>query len=223
MAINTLLRLLLKYHMSQSIYCPVIFLYRCLSFHILIQIFEYDFSEGKAKETKRKMIATIRKFKDIKKYLINQNSQLSHGLSDIAAHLQAELQDDLYHFQIITEDQVISALYQKEERGILCVQVYQELQKIGNKTTLVTVMKGLLTPNEHKDVEELSLAEAEEELRIFLKDVEFGSQAVRRGSITASVVNKYEGVVMRVIKDNLGEFQAAKTMMEEIQDKTGTG
>ena len=84
-------------------------------------------------------------------------------------------------------------------------------------------MKGLLTPNEHKDVEELSLAEAEEELRIFLKDVEFGSQAVRRGSITASVVNKYEGVVMRVIKDNLGEFQAAKTMMEEIQDKTGTG
>ena len=169
------------------------------------------------------MTVTIRKLKEIKKYLIHQKSPLSHGLSDIAAHLQAELQDDLYHLQIITEDQVISALYQKEERGILCVQVYQELQKIGNKTTLVTVMKGLLTPNEHKDVEELSLAEAEEELRIFLKDVEFGSQAVRRGSITASVVNKYEGVVMRVIKDNLGEFQAAKTRMEEVQDKTGTG
>ena len=161
--------------------------------------------------------------KEIKKYLINQNSDLSHGLADIARQWHTELQDDLHHYKIITQDHVFSALYQKEERGILCVRVYQELQKIGNKTTLVTVMKGLLTPNEHREVEHLSLAEAEEELKIFLKDVEFGSLAVRRGSMVSSVVNKYEGVALRVIKDNLGEFQSAKTRMEEVQDKTGVG
>ena len=117
-------------------------------------------------------------------------------------------------------DQIVFALYQKKQRGVLCVRVYQELQKIGNKTTIVTVMKGLLTPNEHRDVEDLSLAKAEEELRIFLKDVEFANHVVRRGSISSSVVRKYEGAT-RVIKENLGEFQSAKARLEEVQERSG--
>ena len=84
-------------------------------------------------------------------------------------------------------------------------------------------MKGLLTPNEHRDVEKISLAKAEEELRIFLKDVEFVSTVIKRGQISSSVVKKYEGVVMRVIIDNLEELQSAKRRLEEVQDKTGGG
>jgi UDP-N-acetylmuramate-alanine ligase len=180
-------------------------------------------SEGKAKDTKRKIVTAIRKIREIKKFILNSNSLLSHGLSQIAEHLHQELKDDLYHYKIVTLEQIFYALYQKEKRGVLCVRVFQELQKIGNKTPIETVMKGLLTPNEHRDVENISLAKAEEELRIFLKDVEFVTTVIRRGQISSSVVKKYEGVVMRVIIDNLGEFQSAKRRLEEVQDKTGGG
>ena len=178
-------------------------------------------SEGKAKDTKRKIVTAIRKIKEIKKFILNSNSLLSHGLFQVTEHLHQELKDDLYHYKIVTLEQIVYALYQKEKRGVLCVRVFQELQKIGNKTPIETVMKGLLTPNEHRDVEKISLAKAEEELRMFLKDVEFVSTVIRRGQISSSVVKKYEGVVMRVIIDNLSEFQSAKRRLEEVQDKTG--
>ena len=192
-------------------------------FHVLYRNLNPALSVGKAKDTKRKIVSALRKIKEIKKFIFNSNSLLTQGLSQVAEHLHQELQDDLYHYKIVTLEQIFYALYQKEKRGVLCVRVFQELQKVGNKTPIETVMKGLLTPNEHREVEKISLAKAVEELRIFLKDVEFVSTVIRRGQISSSVVKKYEGVVMRVIIDNLGEFQSAKRRLEEVQDKTGGG
>ena len=82
-------------------------------------------SEGKAKETKRKMLVVIRRFKEIRRYLLQPNSPVSAGLSTISSQFLSELADDLHRYKIITMDQIVFALYQKKQRGVLCVRVYQ--------------------------------------------------------------------------------------------------
>ena len=153
--------------------------------------------------------------------IINSNSELSRGLSDIVESLLEELADDLYHFKVITIEQVFFALHKVEKRGILCIKVFQKLQTIGNKTSIVTIMKGLLTPKEHRDVEAISLAKAQEETRIFLKDVDFLNAAIKKGPLPASTVKKYDGVIMKVIIENLREFRAAKGRLESMLEKSG--
>ena len=175
-------------------------------------------SEEKAKDTKRKIVSMTRKIKEIKRFLLNSNSPLSLGLSHITELFHSTLEDNLFHYKIITLEQMFYGLA-KTSRGVLCIRVFQELQKIENKTPLVTIMKGLLTPKEHRDVEETALEKADEELKCFLKDVDFLSTAIKRGRIPTSIVKKYDGVTMNVIKDNLGEFQSAKERLEEVQDK----
>ena len=80
-------------------------------------------------------------------------------------------------------------------------------------------MKGLLTPKEHWEAEGTALEKAEEELKYFLKDVEFLTTVFKRGKISTSLVKKYDGLIMQVIKDNLREFQSTKERLEEIQGK----
>ena len=157
----------------------------------------------------------------MRKFLLDQDSPLSAGTLYIIDYLNKELRDDLQHYKVVTLEQVFFALNQQDQRGILCIRVFKELERVGNRTPVSTVMKGLLTPLEHRSVEAISLAKAEQELKTFLKDVEFLSIVIKRGKIQASVIKKYEGSTMRSIVDNLAEFKAAKERLEDVQSKVG--
>ena len=56
--------------------------------------------------------------------------------------------------------------------GVLCVNVFHSLQKIGNKTSLAIVMRGLLDPSEFREVQENAKISAEEALEEFESDIE---------------------------------------------------
>jgi hypothetical protein len=99
--------------------------------------------------------------------------------------------------------------------GVLCVNVFHSLQKIGNKTSLAIVMRGLLDPNEFREVQENAKIFAEEALEEFESDIELLLILIKRGNITKLSLKK--SIHLKVLKEHFEEFVSAKERLEVLE------
>ena len=97
--------------------------------------------------------------------------------------------------------------------GVLCVNVFHSLQKIGNKTSLAIVMRGLLDPSEFREVQENAKIFAVEALKEFESDIELLLILIKRGNVNLSLLKKTSR--LNVLKDHFEEFVSAKERLED--------
>ena len=173
-------------------------------------------NESKYKEIKKQIMLILRRLKEIQESLLNRESCLSSNLLKIISDLTSALEDDLYPYKSVTIEHMVRSL-SKTPRGILCIKVFNALDKIHNKTPLESIMRGLMAPKQRREVEETALENATEESKHFVKDIEFLLALTRKGRIGKSVLRKQIG--FSVIKENLTEFEAAKERVDQVQEE----
>ena len=171
-------------------------------------------NESKCKEIKKQITLILRRLKEIQESLLNRKSCLSSNLSKIISDLTSALEDDLYPYKSVTIEHMVRSL-SKTPNGILCIKVFNALDKIHNKTPLESIMRGLMAPTQKWEVEETALENATKESKDFIKDIEFLLALTRKGRIGKSLLRKHIG--FSVIKDNLAEFEAAKERVDQVQ------
>ena len=137
-------------------------------------------------------------------------------MSKIISDLTSALEDDLYPYKSVTIEHMVRSL-SKTPNGILCIKVFNALDKIHNKTPLESIMRGLMAPKQRWKVEETALENATKESKDFVKDIEFLIALTIKGRIGKSLVGKHIG--FSVIKENLDEFEAAKDRVDQVQEE----
>ena len=171
-------------------------------------------NESKCKEIKKQMTMILRRLKEIQESLLNRKSCLSSNLSKIISDLTKALEDDLYPYKSVTIEHRVRSLT-KTPNGILCIKVFNALDKIHNKTPLESIMRGLMAPKQRWEVEETARENATKESKVFVKDMEFLLALTRKGRIGKSLVRKHIGFL--VIKENLAEFEADEERVDQVQ------
>ena len=92
-------------------------------------------NDYKCKEIKKQITLILRRLKEIQQSLLNPESSLSSNLSKIISDLASALEDDLYPYKSVTIEHMVRSLT-KTPNGILCIKVFNALDKIHNKTQL---------------------------------------------------------------------------------------
>ena len=141
-------------------------------------------TESKRADLIKSVIMIIKKLRDIQGVLISPNLTLCDGLTKLISDLNSNLADNLESLKAVNIQHKVEAL-KKLTAGVLCVNVFHSLQKIGNKTSLAIVMRGLLDPSEFREVQENAKIFAEEALEEFESDIELLIILIRRGNVNS--------------------------------------
>ena len=173
-------------------------------------------SEQKRVDMIKHLTIIIKRLKDIQAVLLHPNSDLFEGLSETIYGLNANLENNLVSFKTVTLRHKVEAL-NKVAAGVLCVKVFNSLQKIENKTPLVIIMRGLLDPKEFHEVEENAIKAAEEDMEEFEKDIELLLFLIKRGKLGKVLLKKT--VRLKSIVNNIEEFESAKERLEIVEEQ----
>ena len=92
------------------------------------------------------------------------------------------------------------------------MDVYQSLMKSGNKTSLATIMRALLDPQDFRRVQEDALAVAEDALQEFESDVDILLSLVKKGKMAKSMIEKSGR--LKILFDHFDDFVSAKERLE---------
>ena len=147
-------------------------------------------NDSNCKEIKKQITLILRRLNEIQQSLLNQETCLSSNLSKIISDLASALEDDLYPYKSVTIEHMVRSL-SKTPRGILCIKVFNALDKIHNKTPLESIMRGLMAPKQRWEVEETALENATKESKHFVKEIEFLLALTRKGRIGHSILRKH--------------------------------
>ena len=169
--------------------------------------------ESKRVDLMKNVIIIITRLKEIQGVLISRNPTLLDGLSKLISDLNFNLEDNLESLKAVNIKHKVEAL-RKLAAGVLCVNVFHSLQKIGNKTSLAIVMRGLLDPSEFREVQKNAKIFAEEALEEFESDIELLLILIKRGNVNKSLLKKTSR--LKVIKDRFEEFVSAKGRLEDL-------
>ena len=156
-------------------------------------------TESKRADLIKSVIKIIKKLRDIQGVLISPNLTLCDGLTKLISDLNSNLADNLESLKAVNIQHKVEAL-KKLTAGVLCVNVFHSLQKIGNKTSLAIVMRGLLDPSEFREVQENAKIFAEEALEEFESDIELIILLIKRGNVAKSSLKK--GIQLKFLKDH---------------------
>ena len=156
----------------------------------------------------------VKKLKEIQGVVINPKTGFLDGLLEIISFFNENLEDNFGKLKSVNIQHKVEAL-QKIPAGVLCVNVNEALKKIGNQTSLATIMRGLLDPTEFREVQENALLLAEEALEEFESDIEILLILIKRGGISKSVLKKSKR--LKILKDHFEEFVSAKGRLEDIE------
>ena len=154
--------------------------------------------ESKRVDLMKNVIIIITRLKEIQGVLISD--------------LNSNLEDNLESLKTVNIKHKVEAL-RKLAAGVLCVNVFHSLQKIGNKTSLAIVMRGLLDPSEFREVQKNAKIFAEEALEEFESDIELLLILIKRGNVNKSLPKKTSR--LKVLKDRFEEFVSAKERLED--------
>ena len=172
-------------------------------------------TESKCVDLMKNVIMIIKRLKEIQGVLSSPNPTLLDGLSKLISDLDFNFEDKLENLKAVNIQHKVEAL-KKLTAGVLCVNVFHSLQKIGNKTSLTIVMRGLLDPNEFREVQENAKILAEEALEEFESDIELLIILIRRGNVAKSSLKK--SFHLKVLKDYFEEFVSAKERLEVLEE-----
>ena len=87
---------------------------------------------------------------------------------------------------------------------------------MGNKTSLITVMRGLLAPGEHRYIEKLAIEKAENQAKIFVDDVNF-LFSVMNDQQTSKLIRRYSGKVLLFLKENIRSAKLSQKSLTTLQ------
>ena len=122
---------------------------------------------------------------------------------------------ELKEFTFLSLEHMKSGLF-LSPKGILCFKVHQKLLQIGNKTTLLAVMRGLLDPLEHRKIEKFAIETAENETRIFEEDVNFLFSIITSQQSSRRIVRRYNGKLLWFLKENIDKIRKAKIQLTTV-------
>ena len=122
---------------------------------------------------------------------------------------------ELKEFTFLSLEHMKSGLF-LSPKGILCFKVHQRLLQIGNKTTLLAVMRGLLDPLEHRKIEKFAIETAENETRIFEEDVNFLFSIITSQQSSRRIVRRYNGKLLWFLKENIDKIRKAKIQLTTV-------
>lgn len=122
---------------------------------------------------------------------------------------------ELKEFTFLSLEHMKSGLF-LSPKGILCFKVHQKLLQIGNKTTLLAVMRGLLDPLEHRKIEKFAIETAENETKIFEEDVNFLFSIITSQQSSRRIVRRYNGKLLWFLKENIDKIRKAKIQLTTV-------
>ena len=122
---------------------------------------------------------------------------------------------ELKEFTFLSLEHMKSGLF-LSPKGILCFKVHQRLLQIGNKTTLLAVMRGLLDPLEHRKIEKFAIETAENETKIFEEDVNFLFSIITSQQSSRRIVRRYNGKLLWFLKENIDKIRKAKIQLTTV-------
>ena len=170
-------------------------------------------TESKCVDLMKNVIMIIKRLKEIQGVLSSPNPTLLDGLSKLISDLDFNFEDKLENLKAVNIQHKVEAL-KKLTAGVLCVNVFHSLQKIGNKTSLANVMRGLLDPNEFLEVQENAKVIAEEALEEFESDIEFLLILIKRGNVAKPLLKNSNQ--LKVLRDHFEEFVSAKKRFDDL-------
>ena len=170
-------------------------------------------SGSKVKILSNNVNKSLRKFREILNFIIDESFLLK--IDSAIKYFEDKVKLELKEFTFLSLEHMKSGLF-LTPKGILCFKVHQKLLQIGNKTTLLAVMRGLLDPLEHRYIEKFAIETAENETKIFVEDVNFlfciivGQQPSRR------TVRRYKGERLCFLKENIDKIRIAKIQLKTV-------
>ena len=144
-------------------------------------------TEPQCKELGKMIVVIIKRMKEIQTQL-KQDSTLYSGINKICEDYGRKNESELCQYRQVNLPHIIYAL-NKLENGVLCANVFKALKT----TPILNIMRGLLNPEDFREVEERAQAKAEREADNFRKNVEFLVQLVKRGQVSRAFVRKHPG------------------------------
>ena len=173
--------------------------------------------ELKCKEMTKQISIINSRLKAIQEtlYQLQSGTSLSEGIARIMYELNEVIMDGYKKYKTVTFDNSVGAL-EKVNGGDLCVRVYFALQKSEKKTPLQTIMRGLMSPKAIQRAKEIANENAVEEWKEFSKDIENLTIIIKKGNTERQQLKTSGGI--RVILENLDEFNFAKDALDNTQD-----
>ena len=130
-------------------------------------------------------------------------------------YFEDKVKHELKEFTFLSLEHMKSGLF-LSPKGILCFKVHQKLLQIGNKTTLLAVMRGLLDPLEHRKIEKFAIETAENETKIFEEDVNFLFSIITSQQSSRRIVRRYNGKLLWFLKENIDKIRKAKIQLTTV-------
>ena len=173
-------------------------------------------SASKVKILSNKINKSLRKFREIINFIVDESLLLK--INSALEYFEDKVKLELKEFTFLSLEHMKSGLF-LTPKGILCFKVHQKLLQIGNKTTLLAVMRGLLDPLEHRHIEKFAIETAENEAKIFVEDVNFFFSVIAGQQPSKRTVRKYKGTLLCFLKENIDKIRRAKIQLKAVMNQ----
>ena len=170
-------------------------------------------SGPKVKILSNKINKSLRKFRELMNFIIDESLLLK--IKSAIKYFEDKVKHELKEFTFLSLEHMKSGLF-LSPKGILCFKVHQKLLQIGNKTTLLAVMRGLLDPLEHRKIEKFAIETAENETKIFEEDVNFLFSIITSQQSSRRIVRRYNGKLLWFLKENIDKIRKAKIQLTTV-------
>ena len=170
-------------------------------------------SGSKVKILSNKINKSLRKFQEILNFIIDESLLLK--INSTLKYFEDKVKLELKEFTFLSLEHMKSGLF-LTPKGILCFKVHQKLFQIGNKTTLLAVMRGLLDPLEHRHIEKFAIETAENETKIFVEDVNFLFSVIGGQQPSRRTLRRYNGELLCFLKENIDQIRRAKIQLKAV-------
>ena len=192
--------------------------YFAFAFQSDIMIYNYYYnvellSGSKVKTLSNKINKSLRKFRELLNFIIDES--LLEKISSAIKYFEDKVKLELKEFTFLSLEHMKAGLF-LTPKGILCLKVYQKLLQIGNKTTLLAVMRGLLDPLQHRQIEKFAIETAENETKIFVEDVNFLFSVIAGQRPNRRTVRRYKGKILWFLKENIDKILQAKIQLKTV-------
>ena len=172
-------------------------------------------SNVKCQELKKQAVMIMRRLREIQDSLLIQNSSLSASLSFIIVDLSSVVENSMASYRCVTEDHLLDSLV-RIDSGLLCVEVFKRLKEIGNKTSLESIMRGLMPPDDKNEAIDRAVHDAAQNTQRFLKDLDFLTMLTKKSRIGRNIIKKHVG--FNSLKENIDAFEEAKERVDKINE-----
>ena len=172
-------------------------------------------SDQNCKEMTKQIMHINSRLKLIQVALVHSSSTLSEGIGKILFDLNETMIDNFTQFRAISLETALDVLGEINN-GLLCVKVYNALQKSERKTPLEIILRALLSPESMHKVEELAMEKTKKKLEIFQREMDILLTLTRKGRVSKSQMRRTER--LKIIRDNLEEFDCAKEAVDNTQE-----